>query len=153
MTNNIVINKLMTGTDKSLLNLSILLLRCTVGVILFAVGAGKVFGWFGGMGFEPTIQAYLTQSGFSPFLAYLSIFTEFIGGIFFVAGFLTRPTAIAIIINICVAFLVTLPMGFLAVASYPFSLMVSAIIILLAGPMVYSIDNLIFNSSIKNQIV
>lgn len=150
MTNNSMVTKLMTGTDKSLLNLSILLLRCIVGVILFAAGAGKVFGWFGGMGFEPTIQAYLTQSGITVTLAYLSIFTELIGGIFFIFGFLTRPAAIAIIINMCVAFLVTLPMGFLAAASYPLSLMVSAVIVLLAGPMAYSIDNLIFNSPAKD---
>jgi putative oxidoreductase len=134
----------MTGTDKSLLNLSIFLLRCTIGVILFAVGAGKVFGWFGGMGFEPTVQAYLTGSGFSAPLAYLSIFTELLGGLFFIIGFLTRPAAIAITINMCVAFLVMLPSGFLAVAAYPFSLMMSSFIILLSGPLTYSLDNIIF---------
>ena len=37
--------KLLTETNVMLLNVCILLLRCTVGIILFGVGSGKVFGW------------------------------------------------------------------------------------------------------------
>jgi len=132
--------KLLTETNTGLLNICLLLLRWTVGIILFLAGAGKVFGWFGGMGIEATIDIFVSKMGIHPILAYLSCYTEFIGGFLLIVGLLTRPAAFAIMINMLVATLVTLPNGFLAGASYPFSMMVSSIIILLAGPMAYSLD-------------
>jgi putative oxidoreductase len=132
--------KLLTGTNTRLLDVSLLLLRLTVGIILFLAGAGKVFGWFGGMGIEATIDIFVSKMGIHPILAYLSCYTEFIGGFLLIVGLLTRPAAFAIMINMLVATLVTLPNGFLTGASYPFSMMVSSIIILLAGPMAYSLD-------------
>ena len=77
-------------------------------------------------------------------LAYLSSYTEFIGGILLVVGLLTRPVALAVVINMAVATIVSLPRGFVAGAAYPFSFMISAVIILLAGPMLISLDSLIF---------
>jgi putative oxidoreductase len=108
------------------------------------VGAGKVFGWFGGMGMSATLQAF-AKEGFSAPLIYLSMFTEFVGGFLFIVGFLTRPVAIAVTINMLVATLSMMPHGFLfGFADFPFSILVSSIIILLAGPMDYSIDSLLF---------
>jgi putative oxidoreductase len=125
------------------LNAGILLLRCTVGVILFGVGAGKVFGWFGGFGMQMTLH-YFNQMGFSAPLAYLSTYTELVGGFLLILGLLTRPAAFAITINMLVATSVLLPKGFfMGMAAYPFSLMISSIILLLTGPMVYSIDSLL----------
>jgi putative oxidoreductase len=135
--------KLLTQTNNTLLNLSILLLRCMTGVILFAAGAGKALSWFGGFGMKMTIQ-YYGMSGISKPLAYLSAYTEFIGGFLLIIGLLTRPAAFAIMINMIVATVLTMPKGFLAGgAAYPFSLTVNAIIILLTGPMAYSIDALL----------
>jgi len=142
--------KILTQKNTKLLNLSILLLRCMVGVILFAAGAGKVLGWFGGFGMKMTIQ-YYSMWGISVPFTYLSSFTEFIGGFLLIVGFLTRPAAFAIMINMLVATILTMPKGFLVGgASYPFSLTVSAIIILLAGPMAYSIDAWLLNRN-RNQ--
>ncbi|MCL5021534.1 MAG: hypothetical protein M1339_07755 [Bacteroidetes bacterium] len=62
--------RLLTGTNTKLLSLCLLLLRCTVGIILFMVGAGKVFGWFGGMGMLATILAF-AKEGLAPPLIYL----------------------------------------------------------------------------------
>jgi putative oxidoreductase len=132
--------KLLMETNTTLLNVSLLLLRLTVGVILFLAGAGKVLGWFGGQGIEATLEIFVSQMGIHPILAYLSCYTEFIGGFLLIVGLLTRPAAFAIMINMLVAAIVTLPNGFLAGASYPFSMMVSSIVILLAGPMGYSLD-------------
>lgn len=132
--------KLLTETNTTLLNVSLLLLRLTVGIILFLAGAGKVLGWFGGMGIEATLDIFVSQMGIHPILAYLSCYTEFIGGFLLIVGLLTRPAALAIAINMLVAAIVTLPNGFMAGASYPFSMMVSSIVILLAGPMAYSLD-------------
>jgi putative oxidoreductase len=84
--------------------------------------------------------------GIPAFLAYTSMFTEFIGGFLLIVGFLTRPAAFAVMINMLVATILTLPMGFFVVAAYPLSLTISAVIILLAGPMAYSIDSLLLRS-------
>lgn len=134
---------ILTVSHRTALDTAILLLRAAVGGILFIVGAGKVFGWFGGQGMEATIQGFVTHLHFTVFWAYVSTYTELVGGAFLVAGFLTRPAALAVAINMLVAGIVTLPMGFLATASYPFSLMVSAVVILLAGPQRFSVDEMI----------
>jgi putative oxidoreductase len=114
-----------------------------VGVILFIVGSGKVLGWFGGFGMETTINFFVTKQGFSVLLAYMSSYTEFIGGFLLIVGLLTRPAAFAVMINMVVATIVSLPRGFVGGAAYPFTFLISAVIILLAGPMIYSIDSLL----------
>ena len=135
--------KMLTQTSDTLLNAGILLLRCTVGIILFGAGAGKVFGWFGGFGMQMTLH-YFSQMGFSAPLAYLSTYTELVGGFLLILGLLTRPAAFAITINMLVATSVLLPKGFfVGLAAYPFSLMISSVILLLTGPMAYSIDSLL----------
>jgi putative oxidoreductase len=137
--------KLLTETNAKLFNICILLLRSTVGVILFGTGMGKVLGSFGGSGLESAIQQYATIGIPAP-LAYLSTFTELIGGFLLIVGLLTRPAAFAVMINMLVATIVVLPMGFFTAAANPLSLTVSAAIIVLAGPMAYSIDSLLVHS-------
>lgn len=137
-----IITRFFTGTNSNLLNIGLLLLRCSVGVILFIAGSGKVLGWFGGFGMETTIQFFAKQ-GFTVLLTYMSAYTEFVGGFLLIVGLLTRPAAFAVMINMIVAGIVSLPRGFNG-SAYPFSLMISAIIIQLAGPMLYSIDSLLF---------
>ena len=135
MTNKNTIIKLLTETNIKLLSVCLLLLRCTAGVILFVAGSGKVFGWFGGAGMELTVKTFVTQFGIPAPLAYLSSFTELIGGFLLIVGLLTRPAAFAVMINMFVATIVTLPNGFLTAAAFPFSLLIGAVIIQLAGPM------------------
>lgn len=133
-----------TKTNNQMLSTGVLLLRLTIGIILFAAGAGKVLGWFGGFGPETTL-GFFAKSGFTPFWTYLSMYTEFIGGFLLGIGLLTRPAAFAVMINMLVAFWVTLPKGFpKGGAAYPFTLMIVAVVILLSGPMRYSFDTLIF---------
>jgi len=138
----------LTRTNTSLLNVSLLLLRCTVGLILFVAGAGKVFGWFGGFGLQTTL-GYFATSGIPAFWAYVSCFTELIGGFLLIIGFLTRPAAFALFINMMVAVIVTGPKGFFAGgAAYPFTLMICSLVILLIGPMAYSLDALLSKGKI-----
>lgn len=138
--------KRFTGTNIRLLSIGLLLLRCTIGVILFMAGSGKVLGWFGGMGMEATIQAF-EKGGFSVPLIYLSSDTEFLVGALLVLGLITRPATIAVTINMLVATLTMLPHGFImGGADFPFSLLIIAVVILFAGPMNFSIDNLLFQS-------
>lgn len=134
---------LLTKTNTNLISICLLLLRCTVGVILFIAGSGKVFGWFGGFGMDVTLQGY-AQMGFAHSLTYLSMFTELVGGFLFVIGFFTRPVAIAVIINMLVATIIMLPNGFLGPsgASYPFIFLIISVVVFFAGPMSLSIDSL-----------
>ena len=81
--------KILTETNTRLIGLAILILRCAVGVIFFMGGSGKMLGWFGGIGPEITINFY-SGMGFSKFVAYLSSYTEFIGGFLLIVGLLTR---------------------------------------------------------------
>jgi putative oxidoreductase len=138
--------KILTVTNEKITSLAILLLRCAVGIIFFMGGAGKMLGWFGGIGPEVTTQ-YFSVMGFSKFLAYLSSYTEFIGGFLLIIGLLTRPAAFALLINMIVAFIVSLPHGFLTPmgASTPFAFMICVLVILLTGPMLFSIDWLVFS--------
>ncbi len=135
----------LTKTGSGYISLSVLLLRCVIGIILFDAGAGKLFGWFGGFGLDVTLGFY-NKMGFSQPLAFMSIYTEFIGGFLLTVGLLTRPAAAAVIINMAVATLVSLPNGFLGPngASYPFIFLVIALAVLLSGPMSLSMDYLIF---------
>ena len=136
--------KVLTQTNSKTISAAMLLLRSAIGIILFAVGTGKVFGWFGGYGLDATLGFY-SQMGIALPLAYLSIYTEFLGGLLLTIGLLTRPAAFAVAINFVVATIITLPAGFLAPngAAYPFVFLVIAAVILIAGPMHLSIDELI----------
>ena len=142
------VNTILLGKNDALLSSSLLLLRLTIGILLFIVGSGKVFGWFGGYGLHTTIQFYI-KMGIAVPLAYLSCFTEFLGGLLLAFGLFTRTTAVAVVINMSVATIKMLPGGFLGSsgpgASYPFMFLIIAISILLAGPMSLSIDYLIFH--------
>lgn len=148
MINNNLKFRLFKGVNPTLISVSVLLLRCTVGILLFVAGSGKVLGWFAGYGMEATLQGY-AKMGLSAPLAYVSMFTELLGGLLLVIGLLTRPVAFAIMINMLVATIVSLPGGFMGPtgAQTPFIFLMIDIAILLAGPMTYSLDTVIFRKS------
>lgn len=142
--------KILTGTNNSLASLAILMLRCTVGIIFFIGATGKAFQWFNGFGMETTIH-YFSMVGISRFWTYVSTYTEIIGGLLLIIGLLTRLAAFALTINMIVAFIVTLPNGFVAQngASTPFTFLVIVFAILLTGPMMFSLDALIEREKIR----
>lgn len=58
-----------------------------------------------------------------------------------IIGLFTRPVAFAVMINMLVATIVMFPKGFIfGGADFPFTLLIIAIIIMLSGPMNYSLD-------------
>ncbi len=128
---------------------AVFLLRVAIGVILFGAGAEKVFGWFGGKGLEATIASFQSKMGIPAPLAYLSAFTELLGGLCIALGLLTRPVAFAISINMLVATMEVMPKGFLSAggAAYPFLVLIVAIAIGLFGPLRYSLDALLFGDT------
>lgn len=137
-----------SSTD--LLSLGLLILRIGLGVIFFAHGAQKVFGWFGGYGLAGT-SGFLKQAyGIPTFLSYIAAFTELLGSIAVTFGIFTRIGAIGLGIVMLVAVVKAhLKVGFFmnwgSVANrgegYEFNIALLAIIIALAliGPGQYAL--------------
>lgn len=79
-----------------------LVVRVALGVVFFAHGAQKVFGWFGGPGLRGVVAGF-TSLGVPAPAAILASFIEFLGGVAMVLGLLARPAAIGIIVVMLVA--------------------------------------------------
>lgn len=76
-----------------------LIIRITLGIVVFPHGAQKLLGWFGGFGFEGTM-GFLTGSVHLPWiLALLVVLIEFFGALFLVLGFITRLAALGMLAN------------------------------------------------------
>ncbi|SEW45022.1 ester cyclase [Chitinophaga arvensicola] len=75
-----------------------LILRLTLGLILFPHGAQKVLGWFGGPGFTKEMSFFTDTLHLPWLIAFLVIVTEFFGALSLIAGFASRLWAVAIII-------------------------------------------------------
>jgi putative oxidoreductase len=74
-----------------------LIVRLTVGLVLFPHGAQKVFGWFSGPGFINEM-AFFTETLHLPWLiGFLVIVVEFLGAISLIAGFASRVWSVAVI--------------------------------------------------------
>ena len=81
----------------------IFFVRVALGVIFFMHGSQKVMGWNGGFGLQATAQFMGDQLGLPAWLAYVSAFTEFVGGILLVLGLFSRIAAMGLLINMIVA--------------------------------------------------
>lgn len=90
-----------------------LLLRLTLGLVMFPHGAQKVLGWYGGYGFSGTL-GFFTETMHLPWLvAFLVIIGEFFGSLGLLAGLLTRFSAASFIVIMLGAIaMVHLPHGF-----------------------------------------
>lgn len=88
------------------------ILRLVLGIVFFAHGAQKVFGWFGGYGFSATLQG-MSGMGLPKVVVLLVIATEFAGALLLIFGALTRLAALGIVGEMIGAVLmVHLPNGF-----------------------------------------
>lgn len=137
----------MVGSNSQLVDAAVLLLRLTVGVILFVAGSGKLFGWFGGYGMEATIKGFETGFHIPAFLTYISTYTEFLGGILIALGLLTRLAGAAVTINMLVATIVVIPMGFMSANggfAFPLCVLALSAAVLITGPLKYSLDQVLF---------
>src|SRR5262245_51230648 len=77
-----------TSDDKLLL-----LQRLTLALIIGAHGAQKAFGWFGGFGFEGTMQFFTQTLHVPALLALLVILGETLGAVGLALGAFTRVAA------------------------------------------------------------
>ena len=82
---------------------SLLIVRLFLGVIFFAHGAQKLFGWFSGPGLKGTISFFQNTLGVPPALAVLAALTECLGGLAIFVGLLTRLAALGLIVVMLVA--------------------------------------------------
>ncbi|WP_372796889.1 DoxX family protein [Pontiella sp.] len=70
-----------------------LIIRITLGLIIFPHGAQKLLGWFGGYGFRGTMGFFTEQLGIPALIALLVILAESLGALALIAGFITRFVA------------------------------------------------------------
>ena len=114
-------------------------LRLVLGIIFLMHGGQKAFGWFGGHTLGDSVAMMGSMGILAPF-AYLAIFTELIGGVSLILGFLTRIAAVGLFIDMIVAVaLVHFKNGFFlkpdAIGDeFNFALMGMCLALILAGP-------------------
>jgi putative oxidoreductase len=75
-----------------------LILRLTLGLVMFPHGAQKLLGLFGGYGFKGTMGYFTNTLHLPALLAFLVIMVEFFGPLLLIAGFATRIAAALLII-------------------------------------------------------
>ena len=89
-----------------------LILRVVLGGVIFAHGAQKLLGWFGGNGFDGTMGFFTNVMHLPWIVAFLVIIGESIGSLALIAGLLTRFTAASFIVIMLGAISVHWPQGF-----------------------------------------
>jgi putative oxidoreductase len=90
-----------------------LILRLTLGFVMFPHGAQKLLGWFGGFGFDGTMGFFTQKMGLPWLITLLIIIGESFGSLALLAGLLTRFTAASLAVIMFGAItLVHLPHGF-----------------------------------------
>lgn len=90
-----------------------LVLRITLGIVMFPHGAQKMLGWFGGPGFRGEITALQDHLGMPALLTTLVIVAEFFGSLGLLAGLFTRLSALGVgAVMLGAIFLVHIPFGF-----------------------------------------
>ena len=129
----------------SLNDLALLLLRLTLGAILWARGAQKLLGLFGGHGPQEIVHLVGTL-GLPVSVAWLVIAIEFFGGIALALGVLSRLAALGVAAEMTVVlvrlqwtngFFLDGPRG----TGYEYTLLLAvvAFVLLLTGPGRYSL--------------
>ena len=130
-------------------DVTIAFMRLVLGIIFLGHGGQKAMGWFGGHGWNGTMQMFTGVMHFPAFFAVCAILAEFVGGILLIIGFLSRLAALAIAINMMVAILkVHLHNGLLGGPQgpgfeYPLALLAICILIIMKGGGALSIDRLL----------
>ena len=121
------------------------LLRLTMGLILVPHGCQKLFGWFGGLGFDKFTEIF-DKMGWHPafFWVALVALTESVGGLLLAFGFMTRFAAAAILIFMINAVWATHAKGFFWAQGgmeYPILIGIVALVFLIKGGGRFSVDH------------
>ncbi|MHB8205984.1 DoxX family protein [Mucilaginibacter sp.] len=78
-------------------NVSALVARLALGIVIFPHGAQKLLGCFGGYGFNGTMGFLTGTAGLPWIVALLVVLIEFFGSLLLIFGFATRVAAFCII--------------------------------------------------------
>lgn len=98
------------STNKDLTGL---IIRLTLGLILFPHGAQKMLGLFGGYGFSGTMDFFTGTLHLPWIISFLIIIIEFVGSISLIAGFASRIwSALTIVLFIGIIFTSHIDNGF-----------------------------------------
>lgn len=138
----------MARSNRSTLDIGLLALRVGVGGTLFAHGAQKLFGWFGGHGLDATAEAF-DSMGFTPGKqsALVAGISE-AGGALILLGAATPLAAAGAAGAMVGASAVHKSAGFFSTAGgyeFPATLGIAAVALTLTGPGRYSIDAMLGN--------
>lgn len=79
-------------------NTALLVQRLVLAGVIFPHGAQKLFGWFGGHGFDATL-GYLSSQGVPVAIAFLVIMAETVGAALLALGLTARLAALGIACN------------------------------------------------------
>ena len=135
--------------DRRLEDVGLLIVRVGLGLIVFYFGTQKVFGWFGGEGFNGTLGNMARKWGVGSLWAVLAMAAEFLGGLGLILGLLTRVAAFGVMCAMAVATfknVSSLGLHVIAVGDgpsrifFPLTLCLLAVGILLMGGGPYSLD-------------
>lgn len=133
-------------------NVILTIVRIVLGIVIFPHGAQKLFGWFGGHGWNGSMNFFKNVVGVPYVLGALSIITESVLSIFLIAGLFTRVAALAILINMIVAATMHFKNGFFMNwygnskgEGYEFHLLTFALAIalIIGGGGMFSLDRLL----------
>lgn len=89
------------------LNFTLAITRLVVGSVVLSHGVQKLFGWFGGYGFEGTMGFFTHTVGLPYVLGVLIILAETIGMLALIAGLFTRFLSIAVVLIMLGAIITT----------------------------------------------
>jgi putative oxidoreductase len=125
---------------------ALLLIRLVVGLTLAAHGAQKLFGWFGGPGYDKVARGFAGR-GLRPgwLWAGLAILGEVGGGLSLALGFLTPLGAAGALGAMFMAVTTQVKNGFFndhGGFEYPLALLAMSLAVGIAGPQAYSLDAL-----------
>ena len=140
-------------------NVAPLLVRLTLGIVMFAHGAQLALGWFGGYGYSATMGFFTQQMHIPALFAFLAIAAEFAGSIGLIVGALSRVAAFGIATTMVVAILtVHTANGFFMNWSctqkgegfeYHLLAIALAIVVMINGAGKWSLDGLVARSTEK----
>jgi putative oxidoreductase len=130
------------------MNLALLVLHLVVGLLFFAHGTQKLFGWFGGYGIDGT-AGFFEQLGLRPgrLHAWAAALAETVGGILLALGLFT-PIGAALVIAVMTTAVITVHWEkgpFNTEGGYEYNLTIVAAVLALSGvgPGEWSLDNVV----------
>ena len=148
----------METNHQTKLNITLVVTRFTLALVVMAHGAQKLLGWFGGYGFEGTMGFFTETIGLPYFLGVIIILVESIGMVALAIGLGSRWLAgFVVVLMLGAIFSVHLPHGFfmnwsgmLKGEGYEFHLLAIALAIptILFGGGKFALDNLMKGKAI-----